>query len=336
MIGRKDKRGMQQISEASEARQALLQQYLRGELASKVSQIAQPSQEAASQAPSNTPSNTNAEVTSSEARATAIQVGNGLKIKTPFFFLHGDWTGNAIFCYGLARDLGAEQPFYTLDTYDFGSHGTLPSLETIAAEQLKMIRAVQPEGPYQLGGFCNGALIAYEMARQLYSIGQKVDALVLMDAIPPRYTKLRRTIERVGSWLRLSQESQLACFLRLQHVFRLIEDRGKVEDYEFLKQTDPRISGFFPPLETLRKEFAAMFIWATALYEPSYYPGKVTLLWDEAEPVRSTWWEPMAMGKDGEQEIHIMPGSHKTCKTERLGGMAALLAESLQASPAQK
>jgi len=267
-----------------------------------------------------------------QPRATMIQSGKtrGLTTKMPFFFLHGDWTGNAIFCYKLARGLGADQPFYTLDTYDFEHLSILPDMEMIAAEQLKMIRAVQPEGPYQLGGFCNGALIVYEMARQLQAIGQIVDLLVLIDAIPPRYRQVRTTIERLGSFLHINQEKQLSWFLRLQHLFRMLADRGQVEDYDFLKQADPRITQLFPPVEALRKEFAAMFIWATALYTPKYYSGKVTLLWDEAEPIRATWWQQMAPGKDAAVESYNIPGSHKSCKTERLDGMAERISLCLQ------
>ncbi len=321
---------MQQTSNLSEARRALLEQYLRGELSAKIASAEVPL----------LPINTQKEVApeSDQPRATLIQAGStrGLAAKTPFFFLHGDWTGNAVFCYNLARGLGTDQPFYTLDTYDFEKLTVLPDLETIAAEQLKMIRAIQPEGPYQLGGFCNGALIVYEMARQLHTAGQTVDLLVLMDAIPPRYTRIRNTIERIGSFLHLSQEQQLACFLRLQHAFRMLTDHGKVEDYDFLKNFDSRITKLFPPLEALRKEFAATFIWATSQYKPGYYPGKVTLFWEEAEPIRSVWWQEMAQGKDSEVEVYTIPGSHKTCKTEHIGGMAERLAKCLQQVQTQR
>ena len=40
---------------------------------------------------------------------------------------------------------------------------------------------VQPEGPYLLGGFCGGGLIAFEMAHQLRTQGQAVDLLVLIE-----------------------------------------------------------------------------------------------------------------------------------------------------------
>jgi thioesterase domain-containing protein len=259
-----------------------------------------------------------------DVRVVPLQRGS----KTPFFFLHGDWTGNAFFCFKLARTLGPDQPFYALDTFNFERYQELPSLEAMAAEHLAIIREIQPEGPYLLGGFCNGGLIAYEMAHQLHLSGQKVDLLVLIDSIPPRCMRIRKVIKRVGSLLHLNQEQLLVCFLRLQHVFRYLTERH-AEDYEFIKTFDPRIDTWFPPVETLRKEFPAMFIWATAEYKPTFYPGKVTLFWDEAEPVRRGWWQRMAEGHDAEVDVHIIPGSHKTCKTVQIDGMAECLQQCL-------
>src|SRR5262249_35050135 len=55
------------------------------------------------------------------------------------------------------------------------------SLEDIAAHHLKELRAVQPKGPYFLGGFCFGGIVAFEMAQQLRQHGQEVALLVLAD-----------------------------------------------------------------------------------------------------------------------------------------------------------
>jgi hypothetical protein len=140
--------------------------------------------------------------------------------------------------------------------------------------------------------------------------------------------QIRKVINRVGSLLHLNQEQLLVWFLRLQHAFRYLTEQH-AEDYEFIKTFDPRIDTWFPPVETLRKEFPAMFIWATAEYKPSFYPGKVTLFWDEAEPVRRRWWQRMAKRKDGDVEVHIVPGSHKTCKTEQVDGLAECLHQCL-------
>ena len=302
---------MQQMPDISEARKALLQKYLRGEVTQLSAGMNKTSQTPLTRAKQH------------DERMVCIQTGT----KTPFFFLHGDWTGNAFFCFKLARQLGPEQPFYVLDTYRF-TQPELPALETIAAEQLRLIREVQPEGPYLLGGFCNGGLIAYEMARQLHRAGQRVDLLVLMDTIPARCRRIRQVISRLGSLLHWSEERQLNVFLRLQHVYRYFLDKN-VEDYQHIKQFDARIDSYTPPVETLRREFPAMFIWATALYQPSFYPGKVTLFWDEAEPDRRDWWHAMAAGRDAQVDVHIIPGSHKSCRTDQIGEMSRHLKQCL-------
>ena len=68
----------------------------------------------------------------------------------------------------LARHLGTEQPFYGLQAQ--GLDGKIPfytSIEEMAAHYLAEIRAVQPEGPYFLGGYCMGGTLAYHIAQEL-------------------------------------------------------------------------------------------------------------------------------------------------------------------------
>lgn len=255
-----------------------------------------------------------------------IQAGIG---EQPFFFLYGDWTGKGFFCFPLAKGLGEDQPFYALEPYSFDKDTILPTTEQMAANHLKTIQAIQPRGPYLLGGFCNGGLLAYEMARQLQAQGERVDLLVLMDSIPPRLTLVCTVIKKLGKLLRRGSAAQLAWFLRLQHVYRSLVDRN-AEDFAFLEKSDPRIRRLFPPLETLRKEYPAMFIWATAHYVPVFYRGKVTLFWDEAEPERAQWWWRMARGKDDEVEEYTIPGTHEGCKTDHVQDMAARLAACLR------
>jgi thioesterase domain-containing protein len=304
---------MSNTSDMSEARRALLEKYLLGDLP----QTALATNTGTRQA--------EAKVTDQRERVVPIQVAGS---KRPFFYLHGDWTDKAFFCYPLARDLGPDQPFYTLEPYSFVDLLVLPAIETMAAAHIKSMRAVQPEGPYLIGGFCNGGLTAYEMARQLSTVGQKVDLLVLMDSIPPRARLICDVIRRVGKLVHLSQDKQLDLFLRLQHAYRYLIDR-KSDDFEHIKTTDPRISAFFPPTESLRKDYPAMFTWATSLYDPAFYAGKVTLFWDTAEPFRRRWWNRWAKGREKEVEEHVIAGSHTTCKTDHLYSMAEHLSACL-------
>lgn len=109
----------------------------------------------------------------------------------PFFFLHGSFTGG-LYCADLARHLGPDQAFYGLMPHGADGGPIPPTVEAMAAEYVATIRAVQPAGPYLLGGFCNGGLVAYEVARQLQAAGQEVRRLVLIEVIlAPTLAKLR-------------------------------------------------------------------------------------------------------------------------------------------------
>lgn len=57
------------------------------------------------------------------------------------------------------------------------------SLDAMAAAYLAAIRSGQPEGgPYRIAGWSMGGLVAYELARRLEEDGEKVSALILLNA----------------------------------------------------------------------------------------------------------------------------------------------------------
>ena len=80
--------------------------------------------------------------------------------------------------------LGTDRPFYGLQ-----ARGCEPgdpfygSIEEMATEYVRSIRAVQPHGPYVLGGWSFGGTVAFEMARQLEAAGEAVPHLLMVDAV---------------------------------------------------------------------------------------------------------------------------------------------------------
>ena len=101
--------------------------------------------------------------------------------KPPFFCIHGAG-GNVLNYYDLARHLGSDQPFYGLQARGLdGEQPFYTKIEDMAANYIKEIRAVQPEGPYYLGGYCMGGTVAFEIAQQLQAQGQKVALLALFE-----------------------------------------------------------------------------------------------------------------------------------------------------------
>jgi thioesterase domain-containing protein/aryl carrier-like protein len=107
--------------------------------------------------------------------------------KRPFFFVHGG-AGQVFHYRELAEALGAERPFYGLQPQGWDQHRVaVPTVPQLAAAYLAEIRTVQPTGPYHLGGYCFGGLIAFEMARQLQAHGETVATLAIIDPSPIKH-----------------------------------------------------------------------------------------------------------------------------------------------------
>ncbi|HVW22771.1 MAG TPA: amino acid adenylation domain-containing protein [Opitutaceae bacterium] len=98
--------------------------------------------------------------------------------KPPFFFI-GQYLD-------VGRFFSPDQPFYGV-LLGFEIRNELPSqsFAEIAATILKEIRRVQPHGPYYLGGYCFGAVLAFEIALQLREQGEAIAYFCMVEASAP-------------------------------------------------------------------------------------------------------------------------------------------------------
>ena len=85
----------------------------------------------------------------------------------------------------MAQALGPDQPFYALHPHGVDGEDIPASIDAMAGERLHALREARPHGPYLLGEFCNGALVALEMARQLVAANEQVPVVVVIDAGAP-------------------------------------------------------------------------------------------------------------------------------------------------------
>lgn len=107
-----------------------------------------------------------------------------VRVRRPLFFVGGAF-GASLYLQPLARALGEGQPFFALQYPGLGAdEAPLRTVEEMARCFLADVRAVQPEGPYMLGGHSFGGLVAYEMAQQLLRSGAEVSHLFLADTSP--------------------------------------------------------------------------------------------------------------------------------------------------------
>jgi amino acid adenylation domain-containing protein len=100
---------------------------------------------------------------------------------TPLAFVHGDVRGGGWYCRRLAPMLGPN-PMFVLPTLRADGTNAPLTIEGMAAQHVRELRALQPRGPYRIGGFCAGGLIAYEMACQLRDAGEQVERLLIVES----------------------------------------------------------------------------------------------------------------------------------------------------------
>ena len=89
-------------------------------------------------------------------------------------FVHTGNTGSAAY-YQLAARIGKQVSFAVIEPFnlyhmDKASYG----IRNIAANYIKILKRHQPKGPYILGGWCYGGVVAHEMACQLEQAGEDV------------------------------------------------------------------------------------------------------------------------------------------------------------------
>jgi amino acid adenylation domain-containing protein len=241
--------------------------------------------------------------------------------RAPLFLVHttpGDVLGYGNFIYHLDRDLPC---------YGFQSLGlSRPELsqtriEEMARYYIELMRAMRPNGPYSLGGWCYGGLVAFEMARQLQAKGQAVAFLGLLETVapPPSLRISRYYLHRFRCFLRMSPRHWLS-YLRSK--LRYYQDVKLANRMRFrrLEHNDPEKRVTLA--EHNRRLARLEHVYATNLqalkrYRPKPYPGKVTLF--NAEQIdQGVLPDPQYAwtGLAGAIEVHAVPGDHDTMLTE--------------------
>ncbi|MCJ7632758.1 thioesterase domain-containing protein, partial [Candidatus Bathyarchaeota archaeon] len=226
------------------------------------------------------------------ASLTAIQRSGS---RPAFYCIHA-CEGEVLFLTSFAKYLGPEQPFYALRAQ--GLDGYTPSytrVEDMAAHYLKEIQAIQPEGPYLLGGAGVGGIIAWEMAQRLKQQSKEVSILVLMDSILPKAVSPQ---EYVGLEYFLRR---VRFHIENGNVLRIVKERKRARIRRI--KTDPNALRVF----SLTQKAADSYI-------PAAYDGRVLLFMSEKRfgfprdpKARIDPWHKYAVGRFNK---HVVPGEH--------------------------
>lgn len=102
--------------------------------------------------------------------------------KPSVVFVHTGNTGSDAY-YRLADKIGEDCAFAVIEPYNlFHRDDIQHGIKAIARKYVEILRNYQPKGPYILGGWCYGGVVAHEMACQLHEIGETVSHLIIFDS----------------------------------------------------------------------------------------------------------------------------------------------------------
>lgn len=263
-------------------------------------------------------------VSASPSPLVAIQPSGA---RPPLFFVHP--VGGSVLCYAaLAHSLGTDQPFYGLQASGLeGGLEPYTRVEEMAAHYLEAVLDTQPEGPFFLGGWSMGGVVAFEMAQQLWRRGREVALLALLDSLAPSKDRADRASGVTES---VYSAGMLVEFLR--HLGGLFakdaaaaynDGDGDIDSLPLEQRVSyvwerAKEQGLVPPDLGLSKFQRLLRVYASNVqavlsYVPEVYPGQITLFRatkEESDP----YPHDLGWGACSTQpvKVHAVSGDHYT------------------------
>jgi amino acid adenylation domain-containing protein len=252
--------------------------------------------------------------------------------RPPFIFIHttpGDVLGYGNLIYHLSPD----QPCYGFQSLGLCDpdlcHGRI---EEMAEHYVGLLRSFQPEGPYYLGGWCYGGIVAVEMARILINAGQHVALLALFETVAPApsWNVPQYYLHRFGCLLRMSPDQWRAYLSEKAKYYRNSKANGRAPLHPMSQSNSTNGSMSEEQSRTVAclERVYETNMKALKKYRSSFYPGRVTLF-NAGETDAAIVADPQYgwAGLAAEIEVHTVPGNHDTMLAEP---HAATLAEELE------
>jgi thioesterase domain-containing protein len=253
----------------------------------------------------------------------------------PFFFCHGDFETHGFYAVKLAALLEPDQPVYLLHPLLDVTEKSELVIEDMARVYVSRLIALQPHGSFQLGGFCNGGLLAWEIAHQLVRAGREIELVVLVDSFSLNSRPLFRTLHRV-----LQGMASLTLPKDLQRILRreampavwkwTRESEGSA--YQWIVLAVQSFNQRLARANSAARPSTSLFDWRNVLYfraMANYIPPKLDcdLIAVACEHNANTFeWSTEPWTRLASTVRHIIvPGEHRTCITKHVEALAQSL-----------
>ena len=259
------------------------------------------------------------------------------------FWFHGDFAHGGYYIRRLARLLGPQQPLTAIAPHGMGDEAIPESVQQMARERLPLILERQPQGPYRIGGYCNGALVAFEAARMLREAGHSVEIVALIDPptanVRPWSRVILRSLDRVLPDMYLARAyealSRFGETSKWPYPKRIANLAWKVARRS-VRMVRERLAGHVPTPPTARdREVRARFL-RYSLVMARYLPERIDapVVYFSADYTSRAWRN---MGTSFES--YDVLGGHHRCVKDYTASIAtplrALLEDSAAAMPGQ-
>jgi amino acid adenylation domain-containing protein len=262
----------------------------------------------------------------------------------PIFCVHGGG-GTVLHLEPLARRLGADQPFYGLQSR--GLYGGLVPPETVedmATHYLSEMRQVHPDGPWRIAGYCFGTIVAFEMAQRLAAEGEEVELLAMFNGPSPAWIKQwgwhgnqpSKRAETPRPVPPTRQEGRASFLERFRRALREPRRFGTAlvwYSWRIGARRRARIAlALGRPLPESVRElyFLELHAKAERAYDPAPYDGDLLVFYGEdlyEDPTLG--WSGVVTG---EIQTHAVPGSHDNNRQVMVEPYVAFVSTELQAS----
>jgi thioesterase domain-containing protein len=266
--------------------------------------------------------------------------------RPPLFLMHG-LHGNVLTYYGLRHHMPPDQPVYGVQAEGLHSgRASFVSLPEMAEYYIREIRSVQPSGPYFIGGFSGGGLLAYEMAQQLSAAGERIQFLALFDSYVEvaggywlKSFSSRRALRM--SLLALRANWQMTRKHGLSYVVGWKAKNANINLRIMLWQLTGKLFAKTRSGRHLRASLlnpAAAFTYAIRVYVPKPYSGPAVLFRAPSSGFEnsglSEGWKNYITGN---LEIQVIEGLHQDIFREpHIGRLAEQLTQTLESAQADQ
>lgn len=256
----------------------------------------------------------------------------------PVIFFHGDLSGGGFYVRRVGRELG-DRSVYAFPPHGPGGGDVPDTFEAMAADYLEVLQREGVFPPYDLVGYCNGALVALEVGRLVAASGVPPPRVFAIEAElgTIAFTRADDALRLLGRALGMSERARQTLALRLVHRFKRMRKTSGMSGYARFAASELwailrnvwRRTFARRASRPAARDLVQAYRDCLSRYRPGRYAGRIAVLTarDERSLLagRTADWKRVSPAAS----FHLIPGDHLTSITAHAPALAHQLRKCL-------